>query len=426
MSHSNKKARDPLIMYRYVYINRRIYKVPTLFENPGIPESKRGHRLFLCDSDGMWYSLRYKKPRGTPEASRGNLRSYSPLYEGSRGLSDDLVITEQRLREAEEDVRVLRPLLADLQRRRAQELTEREGTIPSHSGIRDRSRGSSDDVARADFSLREAEKQVIIFRAHLNYLRRRRAQAQEGTTPPRGSRSRRGTDEDDMRPWIRHSEAQRSGYRRSIHRLISRSTHTERYNYPRQDTPAFDYEGFGQVQEAGSARLTAGPRPSHASSQVQPEQSCDGIESMRPLPLFQSPSSRTPPRVRDPQLSQGSNGNGKPQDTINASSNSDGKSRLNDANNQAKTLSASIPSDVELDIRMSYEDSSQETQARDDSCGTPSEPPTEYVLANEEDYPAEEHSESPCPTSPEPVADYVLANEEDYLANDDSDREDDA
>ena len=142
------------------------------------------------------------------------------------------------------------------------------------------------------------------------------------------------------------------------------------------------------------------------------------------LPLFQSPSSRTSLPVRSRQNLQGSNEDGKRHGTGDVSATSDGKTEFNDADNKAETQSASIASDVDLDIRISYEDSSEETQTRNDPCATPLEPLAEYVLANEEDYLADDDSESPCATSLEPPDEYVLANEEDYLVKAHSDCED--
>lgn len=71
----------------------------------------------------------------------------------------------------------------------------------------------------------------------------------------------------------------------------------------------------------------------------------------------------------------------------------DHENQLIHANNRAETYSASVPSDVDLGITISYADSSEETQNRDDPCATSLEPLTEYALANEEDYLAKDHSD---------------------------------
>ena len=232
-----------------------------------------------------------------------------------------------------------------------------------------------------------------------------------------------GSHESNMRGVLREPAARRSRNRRFRHRQSSKFA---RYNDRPRDRNAFYYEIIDQQQPYRPAGPIVRSRRSHARGSVELDRASDRVRGMMPLPLFQSPSSRTSGRVENRQLSQRSNEDGRPHGTRNVSATrSDHENRLIHANNRAETYSASVPSDVDLDIKISYADSSEETQNRDDPCATSLEPLTEYVLANEDDHLANDNSESACATSLGPLTEYVLANEEDYLAKDHSDCEDD-
>ena len=70
-----------------------------------------------------------------------------------------------------------------------------------------------------------------------------------------------------------------------------------------------------------------------------------------------------------------------------------------------ETYSASVPSDMDLDIKISYASSPKETQAMDDArAASLEEPMTDYALANEEDYFAHDVCESLCAMSLETPA----------------------
>ena len=278
---------------------------------------------------------------------------------------------------------------------------------------------------RSEERRKEAEEKAVSRGVRLAIFKEFAAQLakeRECSIPP--PRYMRGSHELNMRGVPRDRAARRSGNRRSRHRHHSRCIHIERYNTLRRGRPALYTERSGLPQAPKPARPTAVPTPSHTSSRVQRDQNYDRVRALTPLPLFQSPSSRSSLPVRSRQLSEGSNEDGKLHGTGDVSATSDGESGFNDADNKAETQSASVPSDVDLDIRISYEDLSEETQTRNDHCATSFEPLTDYVLANEEDYLADDDSESPCATPLEPPAEYVLANEEDYLAKDHSDCED--
>ena len=362
MSQPNKEYGDPLLLQRFAEIKRRVYKVPAFVE---LPSTHQYRPRAVCLRDGAWKSYWDRKPRshqGTSEPGSGSRGSDSGIDDSFSDPSDDLKTTEEHPEEAEDEVMSLQPGPTDLKKWAVQQPKERECTIyPS-------------------YHMRRSHKL-------------------------------------DVRGVPRDSAARRSGNRRSRHHQSSTFIHPGRY--------ATYYEKSGQAQEPRPAGPTAGPRPSHASSRVQHARAYDRVQEMRPLPLFQSPSSRTSLPVENRQLSQASNEDGKPHGTHDVSATSDGKSGFNDSDNRAETQSASVPSGVDLDIRISYKDSSEGTQTRDDPYATSSEPLTDYVLANEEDYLARDGSESPCANSLEPLAEYVLASEDDNLAKDHSDCEDD-
>lgn len=301
------------------------------------------------------------------------------------------------------------------------------GSRRSNSSVHDRSRGSSDQLMRTEERLKEAEDKVKSLQIKLHILKKGVAQQpkeREYTIPP--PRYMRESHEPNMRGLLREPAARRSRNRRSRHRQGSKSIHIARYNDGSQDRRAFYYEITGQQQPDRPAGPTVRPRRSHARGPVELDRASDRVRGMMRLPLFQSPSSRTSGRVGNRQLSQGSNEDGRPHGTRNVSATrSDHENRLIHANNRAETYSASVPSDVDLDITISYADSSEETQNRDDPCVTSLEPLNEYVLANEDDHLANDDSESACAASLGPLTEYVLANEEDYLAKDHSDCEDD-
>ena len=150
--------------------------------------------------------------------------------------------------------------------------------------------------------------------------------------------------------------------------------------------------------------------------------------AMFPLPLFHSASMRHSPRFRYRQLSQGTIKHRKARSTgkISATkSESDLETRLVLPEYQAYTYPVSVPSDADLDMKISYAYSTQETQNGDYQCVASSEElMTGYALANEEDYFANDGYECPGPTFLEPPAENGLANEEDCMAMDDSDCED--
>ena len=128
--------------------------------------------------------------------------------------------------------------------------------------------------------------------------------------------------------------------------------------------------------------------------------------------------------MRSRRLSQHNNGHGRPHENFDPSGFEDKWRRYNAWDNRTETQPASVPSDAALDIKISYQDSSEETQTKDEAYGTSMEPLTGYALANEEEYRVKDDDESPDATSSEPLTGYVLANEEDYLAKEQSDCED--
>ena len=286
----------------------------------------------------------------------------------------------------------------------------------SSPGMNDSSSGPSDGMMRTEERLKEAEGAAKSLRLPTSILEKSSVPQQkerECTIPP--PRPMRCGHELDMRA------ARRSRHRRSRHRQISRSVHTERYNTPRDDRVAYSNERFPEAHAARTFWL----RPPHARGTVQLDQVRDGVRPIRALLFFESPSPEFLLSLRRRQLAPCNDECKESFCPGHVAATSDGESRSNDANNQAETQSASVPSDADLDIRISYEDSSEETQTGHDPRGTSLEPPTECVLANEDDYLANDDREGPRATPSEPLSEYVLANEDDYLAENHSDCEDD-
>lgn len=250
MSQPNSQPEDPIMVTHHAEKKRRVYKPPVLTLLPGIPDSEyRVH--FVSHRDRVWKPHWCRRPgwrQGTSETGSGSRRSSSSIHDRSRGPSDQLMRTEERLKEAEDEVKSLQLKLHILKKGVAQQPKEREYTIP----------------------------------------------------PPRYMR---GSHEPNMRGVIREPAARRSRNRRSRHRQGSNSIHIARYNDGPQGRCAFYYEITGQQQPYRPAGPIVRPRRSHARGLVELDRASDRVRGMMPLPLFQSPYSRTSSRVGNRQLS---------------------------------------------------------------------------------------------------------------------------
>ena len=146
----------------------------------------------------------------------------------------------------------------------------------SRSGISDNSRGPNDEMTTTE------ERAVQGPKEH-----------ESANSPFRFLRGGEDTDESNQRMLLRVAAVRVVGGR------------CETYKWVRRNRPVSNNERSGQAQAVRRAGPTTdNPRPSHASSQDQPDQACDQVAAMRPLPLFQSPASLP---VRSRPLPLGSN-----------------------------------------------------------------------------------------------------------------------
>ena len=322
---SNQPGGGPPTAHRYLRINHRIYRIPAPPQLPGASEPQQYRLRIVRVRNGVRRAYLYRTRRGTSEAVNGSRRY-------------------------------------------------RSGTRVSSRGPRDRAMRTDEQSPKKDAD-KVKEKPLGSFRLNVGDLPVQGPNEYEAACPP----NLRGQDDLDR-------EALRSQNRSSRHPREDITNWYDdsdihwirRYNRVLAPRPYFIDDPVSQNHPARRAR-----RAAHARRQVQRglDWEWDG-QKASPLPLFQSPSSRTSLPVRSRRLSQHNNGHGRPHENFDPSGFEDKWRRYNAWDNRTETQPASVPSDAELDIKISYQDSSEDTQTKDDAHGTALEPLMGYAIAN--------------------------------------------